>query len=104
MKLTKPQRRALEILRDWTEERRPTAHDFAQKMWPPADAHYGESWRSVHKCGNHEVSIRGAPMWRLGGRMLWGLERKGWARTTYTHSLSWEITPEGQAALFEQGG
>lgn len=99
--LTKPQRRALEILDK--ETRSTTAHWFAQKMWPRTDERYRLSWERTHNCGVNGATT-GAPMWRLGGRFLTALTKKGWVRNAHgrdrlVDSYLWEITNEGRRQL-----
>ncbi len=98
--LTKPQRRALEILRDAGDQTL-YAHQFALRMWPPDDDRWRLSWQRSHNCGPNGAT-RGAPMWRNGARMLWGLWRKSLAQSVGDRvgwADQWAITDRGQAAL-----
>ncbi len=99
MKLTKPQRRALEILRDAPDAL--YSHEFARRMWPPTDERWRLSWERSHKCGPNG-STTGAPMWMNGGRMLWRLWEKSLAQSVGRRvgwADKWAITKHGRDAL-----
>lgn len=99
MKLTAPQRRALDILDYATGDdgRRSglTPTDFAHLMWPGADG-----WRRVSKCGPYG-SRRGGGMVLGGGGYLGKLVKRGLARRVFgcRGSYRFEITDLGRNAL-----
>ncbi len=84
MTLTAPQRKALEILRDFPEI---GADGFASKMWPQQP---GRRFK------------RGMAM--AAGSYIGKLKKKGWARDSYRRSeygTAYELTAAGQEKLNE---
>ena len=96
--LTKPQRKALQILRDHGPIQ---PREFAKKMWPDSPC-----WRHHIKCGP-SGSHRGGGMYLAAGGYLGKLGRRGWAKPKYKF-LYWDkfstnighiLTDAGRAAL-----
>ena len=90
------QRRALEIIRDRSEEIN-FAKQFAKLMWPDSPA-----WNRPKKCGYG--SHRGGGMYSAGGGYLGKLEKMGLVRVGYREGLNqfarrWTITEEGLRIL-----
>ncbi len=96
MKLTKPQRRALQVLYAYYKKHKqwPTAHWFAEDMWPYEE--YQESWDRVHNCGANNGATRGAPMWMNAGVILHRLQRMGLVESTHGMVAGWSLTMAGQ--------
>lgn len=100
--LTKPQRRALEILRN-AEDQRLLPSQFAERMWP--DSPY---WKHSYNVGRG--ATRGIAMYRAGGAYLGRLQKLG-----YVHWTAWgrvdneylyhgyRLTDKGREAL-DAGG
>lgn len=90
MDLTKPQRKALEILRDHGPLR---AGAFAAIMWPDSPG-----WSSVTKCGPNG-STSGGGMNLAGGAYLGKLRRKGLTNRFGDRLDRHRISPEGLEML-----
>lgn len=98
MNLTKPQKRALQIL-----HKHGPLHprEFARLMWPDS-----LGWKRMHKCGNYGASP-GAMMAMVGGGYLAKLRYRGWVgqswRTRWIgnrpRSLGHSLTDEGYKVL-----
>ena len=104
IKLTLPQRKALEIVQEFGPIR---PREFARKMWPDS-----RGWRRSARCGPNG-SHRGGGMYLAGGGYLGKLCRKGWIRDEYEQVYSlrrkkfelwrkgYTLTSEGRKALEE---
>lgn len=92
MKLTKSQRRALEILAKESEPLQATY--FAMKMWPDTPA-----WSRYSNVGHGATT--GVGITRKGGSYLNYLRKRGWVDMRFESVWLYYITGEGRAALDE---
>lgn len=89
MKLTAPQRRALEILREFGGLH---ARAFALHMWPDS-----KGWTTrCRRRGSNTNGAIGAAMWMKGGTFLRRLERRGLVREV---GGAFELTRSGKEHL-----
>jgi len=92
MRLTKPQRLALEIL----AERSPlTSSEFSSKMWPNTTGNHNGPWGLVP----------GGAIHSKGGQFMRSLERKGWVYdcSTQPQYALWTLSAAGRAAVRGDG-